>query len=78
MFFKNKYGFKKTKGLHSVRKKKLRKNNEKKPYLKKNEVSSFSKLQTCIQINKNTKVKKKHFIFIIRNNNLKKTHMNKK
>ncbi len=50
-------------------------NNEEKPYLKKNEVFSFSKLQTCIQINKNTKVKKKHFIFIIKNNNNNnKTH----
>jgi uncharacterized protein YpbB len=36
-------------------------------------VSSFSKLQTCIQINKNTKVKKKHFIFIIENNKKNKT-----
>jgi hypothetical protein len=42
-------------------------------------VSSLSKLQTCIQINKNTKVKKKHFNFIIQNNKLKKkTHKNKK
>jgi hypothetical protein len=34
-------------------------------------VSSFSKLQTCIQINKNIKVKKKLFIFIIQNKNTK-------
>jgi len=34
-------------------------------------VSSFSKLQTCIQINKNIKVKNKHFIFIIQNKNRK-------
>ncbi len=39
-------------------------------------VSSFSKLQTCIQINKNTKVKKKHFIFIIQNDNKNKKHIN--
>ncbi len=32
-------------------------------------MSSFSKLQTCIQINKNIKVKNKHFIFIIQNKN---------
>jgi hypothetical protein len=38
-------------------------------------VSSFSKLQTCIQINKNTKVKKKHFIFIIQNNNKNRKHI---
>jgi hypothetical protein len=30
-------------------------------------VSSFSKLQICIQINKNIKVKNKHFILIIQN-----------
>jgi hypothetical protein len=42
-------------------------------------VSSFSELQTCIQINKNIKVKNKHFIFIIQNNkNNKKTHKNLK
>jgi hypothetical protein len=28
-------------------------------------VSSFSKLQTCIQINKNTKVKKKNILFLL-------------
>jgi hypothetical protein len=33
---------------------------------------SFSKLQTSIQINKNIKVKKKHFIFIIQKTYLKK------
>jgi len=38
-------------------------------------VSSFSKLQTCIQRNKNTKVKKKHFIFIIQNNNKNRKHI---
>jgi hypothetical protein len=38
-------------------------------------VSSFSKLQTCIQINKNTKVKKKHFIFVIQNNNKNKKYI---
>jgi hypothetical protein len=38
-------------------------------------VSSFSKLQTCIQINKNTKVKKKHFSFIIQNNNNNRKHI---
>jgi hypothetical protein len=38
-------------------------------------VSSFSKLQTCIQINKNTKVKNKHFIFIIQNNNKNRKHI---
>jgi len=38
-------------------------------------VSSFSKLQTCVQINKNTKVKKKHFIFIIQNNNKNRKHI---
>ncbi len=32
-------------------------------------VSSFSKLQTCIQIKIYIKMKKKHFIFIIQNNN---------
>jgi len=41
-------------------------------------VSSFSKLQTCIQINKNIKVKKKHFIFIIQNSNKNKKHILKK
>jgi hypothetical protein len=41
-------------------------------------VSSFSKLQTCIQINKNTKVKKKQFIFIIQNNNKNRKHIKKK
>jgi hypothetical protein len=43
-------------------------------------VSSFSKLQTCIQINKNTKVKNKDFIFIIQKKRKKKTHkkINKK
>ncbi len=40
-------------------------------------VSSFFKFQTCIQINKNTKVKKKHFIFIIKKKE-EKTHKNKK
>jgi hypothetical protein len=45
---------------------------KKNPTLKKWGVSSFSKLQTCIQINKSTKVKKKHFIFIIQNNNKNK------
>ncbi len=38
-------------------------------------MSSFSKLQTCIQINKNTKVKQKHFIFIIQNNNKNRKHI---
>jgi hypothetical protein len=32
-------------------------------------------LQTCIQINKNIKVKKKHFIFIIQFNNKNKKHI---
>jgi hypothetical protein len=41
-------------------------------------VSSFSKLQTCIQINKNIKVKKKHFIFIIQNNNINRKHIKKR
>jgi hypothetical protein len=35
----------------------------------------FSKLQTCIQINKNIKVKNKHFTFIIQNNNKNKKHI---
>jgi len=35
-------------------------------------VFSFSKLQTSIQINKNIKMKKKHFIFIIQKTYLKK------
>jgi hypothetical protein len=35
----------------------------------------FLQLQTCIQINKNTKVKKKHFMFIIQNNNKNKKHI---
>jgi len=38
-------------------------------------VSSFSKLQTCIEIIKNTKVKNKHFVFIIQKNNKNKKHM---
>jgi hypothetical protein len=38
-------------------------------------VSSFSKLQTYIQINKNTKVKKKHFSFTIQNNNQNRKHI---
>jgi hypothetical protein len=37
----------------------------------------FSKLQTCIQINKNIKMKKKHFIFIIQNNNKNKKQIKK-
>jgi len=41
-------------------------------------VSSFSKLQTCIQINKNIKVKKKKIIFIIQNNNKNRKHIKKK
>jgi len=35
-------------------------------------VYSFSKLQTCIQINIYIKVKKQHFIFIIKKNKNKK------
>jgi len=35
-------------------------------------------LQTCIQINKNIKMKKKHFIFITQNNNKNKKHIKKK
>ncbi len=35
----------------------------------------LSKLQTCIQINKYTKVKKKHFIFNIQNNNKNRKHI---
>jgi len=38
-------------------------------------VSSFSKLQTSIEIIKNTKVKSKHFISIIQKNNKNKKHM---
>jgi hypothetical protein len=38
-------------------------------------VSSFSKLQTCIQIKIYIKVKKKHFIFIINNNNKNRKHI---
>ncbi len=34
-------------------------------------MSSFFKLQTCIQINKNINVKNKHFIIIIQNKNRK-------
>jgi len=41
-------------------------------------VSSFSKLQTCIQIKIYIKVKKKHFIFIIQNNNKNKKHIKMK
>jgi hypothetical protein len=35
----------------------------------------FSKFQTCIQINKNTKVKKTHFILIIQNNKNNRKHI---
>jgi len=38
-------------------------------------VSSFSKLQTSIEIIKNTKVKSKHFFFYIQKNNKNKNHM---
>jgi len=38
-------------------------------------VYSFSKLQTCIQIKIYIKVKKKHFIFIIKNINKSKKHI---
>jgi hypothetical protein len=38
-------------------------------------LSSFSKLQTCIQIKKYIKMKKKHFIFIIQNNNKNRKHI---
>jgi hypothetical protein len=38
-------------------------------------VSSFSKLQTCIQIKIYIKMKKKHFIFIIQNNNKNRKHI---
>ncbi len=39
-------------------------------------MSSFSKLQTCIQIKIYIKVKKKHFILIIQNNNKNRKHIN--
>ncbi len=35
----------------------------------------FLQTSTCIQINKNTKVKKKHYIFIIQNNNKNRKHI---
>jgi hypothetical protein len=40
-------------------------------------VSSFSKLQTCIQIKIYIKVKKKYFIFIIQNNNKNRKYIKK-
>ncbi len=35
----------------------------------------FLQTSTCIQINKNTKMKKKHYIFIIQNNNKNRKHI---
>jgi len=76
MFFWNKYGLKKPGDYSQCPKKYIKKNKWKKTLLEKEwGVSSFSKLQTCIQINKNTKVKKKHFIFVIQNNNKNKKHI---